>query len=464
LLSKGVLIVFWIIAILFLGALVFFHELGHFIAAKLVGVRVLRFSLGFGARLVGFTVGETEYWISALPLGGYVKMAGDETDTESAEGESWEYFAKPWWARTIIALGGPAMNLVIGFAAAVLLYLLGPVVGDYHPALGSLPDVSVASQYGLREGDRVISLNGDPVESWNHMEELWDGVARRGEELTVAVARDNDTLRVSVPSGDAGTVLTELRPPDLPPVIGEVIHGTPAYEAGLLEGDSITAVAGVSIATWSDLVEIVSQSPDEALSFDVERADRAFSVIITPQMDIAEDTGRGRIGVFPREVLQYQVDVSLGVAILGGAQLTLNMTKQVYASLGLLVTRPNELRKSVAGPIGITQIMRSQAKKGPVYLVSMWAFISIALMVFNLLPIPLLDGGQVLLFVIEGITRRSPGTRTIAVIQRIGLAVVATIIVFAVVNDLFRVIKRERALREIDSISVEQAQHADETE
>jgi len=460
-----------VIGVVLLGVLVYFHELGHFLAARLVGVKVLQFSLGFGKRLVGFTRGGTEYRVSALPLGGYVKMAGEETESEgSAESEEARetggdpglYFSKPWWARATIALGGPAMNLLVGFVAAVGVYLVGIQVQDFPPEIGAVPEVSVASQCGLKEGDTVAVLNGVPVASWWQMMKEWEKAVREESGVELKVLRAGDTISVAVEGQDASSLLGELKPA-VPPVIGEVILGLPAYQAGLKEGDRITAISGVSISKWEDLERIIHSNAGKPLSFEVERKGKVFSTIITPQLRELEDgQKRGIVGITSKEDMSYEMDFTVPEAVVGGARMTLDMMKQVYAGLWVIVSHPGELRNSIAGPIGIVQMSGEQAKKGPDYLIWFGALLSVALMAFNLLPIPLLDGGHVVVFVAEGITGRPTGARTISIVQKVGLAIVATILVFSVMNDLYRIVQRKRALLEIDTVSVEQSDHAEE--
>lgn len=434
-----------LMGIIVLGVLVFVHELGHFVGAKTLGVRVLKFSLGFGPRLVGFTRKGTDYVISAFPMGGYVKMAGENPDSEERSGAPDEFISKPWWARMVIAVAGPAMNLIFAFVACSMMYVVGIRYVDFESVVGRVQPSSLATQYGFSDGDRVVKVDGAKVKSWTgFMDKLM--ASRADSAASVLVQRTDSQIDIRVKLADRAALLKELTPISSPPVIGSVTVGLPGYERGLKPGDRIVSVDGVEVKTWEQLAEMIHQRPEKEVALVIERKDKKFEQTITPVMQEIRGLGEiGFIGISPTATAYGTVRASGTKIVALGAASTVEMVGQAYAGLFKLVLRPSQIRRSIAGPVTIVQMSGDQARRGPGNLLYFIAFVSVALVVVNLLPIPIMDGGHVVFCIIEGLRGKALSLSKQIVLQRIGLAIVGTLILFSFWVDFSRIIQRGRA-------------------
>jgi len=440
--------------IVVLGVLVLAHELGHFLAAKKSGIKVHEFSIGFWPKIVGFKRGETEYCISAIPFGGYVKMAGMSYEDEDRTGADYEFLSKPWHIRAFAALGGPAMNFVLAVVLCSVTGFVGYNVEDYPPVIGDIGSESNAEELGLQEGDVILSLGGSPVSTWRGFADMVFDSLREGD-AEVRIKRNEDVLTMSLPLEQLRELL-RTTPPRNPPVIGSVVLGSPAYSAGLAEGDSILAIGGVRIEDWNDLQREISSRPDQEVTIDVARGGGVFSVEVVP-MGVEDDSGRkvGRIGISPRQVGKYSLKMPFWDSVKQGPGLAVDLTAQIYKGLWTLVANPGYASKSLVGPIGIVQMSGGQARKGIANLVYWGALVSVALMVFNLLPIPVLDGGHIIIALIEGISRRRLQPKAHIATHRVGMAILGALIVFVILNDINRVWKRDRAVSRTQTEAVE---------
>jgi len=440
---------FWSIALygaLVLGALVFFHELGHFLVAKWLGVRVLSFSIGMGPRLFGFQRGGTDYRISILPLGGFVRMAGDSPDAADRQGKSYEFLEKPWWARALITAAGPFANLLLAFLINIAVYLIGVRTPDFPSTVGHVAPRSIVMTVGLREWDRIESLDGRPAGTMRQLATAVDRVVRdsdkRSDAVPLTVTRQGKKVELRLPRQAAAKFAEELDW-NTGTVIGRVFLGLPAYQAGLREGDEILKVDGARVENWTDLSTHIRRSPDTPLLLTVRRGAKVFPITVKTTTDSV-------IGISLPETITSVERFALPEAISLGLRQTLYAAGQIYQGLWSFVTNPIKLSSTVAGPIAIAQVARDQAKSGLDQLLSFASFISVALMAMNLLPIPILDGGHVLFAVLEGIRRRPLSFKTQAAFQRVGLAVLGGLVIFSFANDLTRVSQRKRAEADID--------------
>ncbi|MGE5175030.1 MAG: RIP metalloprotease RseP [Hyphomicrobiales bacterium] len=428
---------------LVLGVLVLVHELGHFLVAKWLGVRVLSFSMGMGPRLFGFRKGDTDYRISLLPLGGFVRMAGDNPEEERS-GDKAEFLEQPWWGRALIVFAGPGANLVFALVLYFALFTIGYSESDYRARVDRVEPNSVAAQVGLEHGDAFVTWNGATATT---MGQLLDAVSatldrKAGPDpVPFLVERHGAQVPLHVPRAEI-EAFTRGFEWDAGTTIGNVLIGLPAYSAGLRDGDQILAVDGARVRNWNDLASSVRAHPDHDVSLTVRREEREFTVT-------AHTTPDGFIGVSPVE----QVTVRRSFPPLRSAQYaglkTWQTTAQIYGGLWSFVTNPVRLRTTVAGPIAIAQVASQQASGGFDRLVGFAAFISLALMAMNLLPIPILDGGHILFAILEGIRRKPISLRAQLSAQRIGLIVLVGLVVFAFYNDLSRVSQRKRAEEDI---------------
>lgn len=438
---------FWMIALygaLVLGVLVFVHELGHFLVAKWLGVRVLSFSIGMGPRLFGFTRGGTDYRISMLPLGGFVRMAGDSPEAQDRQGQPYEFLEKPWWARALITAAGPIANLLLAFLINVAVYLIGIRTPDFPSTVGRVGPGSIAQSVGVREWDRIETFDGRPAGTMRQLATAVDRAVRSkgSDEVPLTVVRGGSRVELRVPRPDAARLAKELDW-NTGTVIGRVFLGLPAYQAGLREGDEILSVDGERVSNWNDLSARIRRSPDTPLDIQVRRGSQVFSITVKTTPDSV-------IGISLPETITTVERFPLPEALSLGVRQTWYATSQIYKGLWSFVTNPIRLSSSVAGPIAIAQVAREQARSGLDQLLSFASFISVALMAMNLLPIPILDGGHVLFALLEGIRRRPLSFRTQAAFQRIGLAVLGGLVIFSFANDLTRVSQRKRAEDDIN--------------
>ncbi|MEP6572662.1 MAG: RIP metalloprotease RseP [Gemmatimonadota bacterium] len=439
-----------------LGVLVFVHEAGHFIAAKAAGIHVHRFSLGLGAPIPWLTTtrGGTEYSISWLPLGGYVKMATAEEDATSSALEGATplapvppekmFEARPIWARMIVILAGVTMNIL--FALAVNIYLaarsgeqIDPVTTVGLVMTDSLP----ASAAGLRElhaGDRITAISGHPVHSWNDIQEQIQTAS--GSTVTFSLS---DGRSVVLPIHE--TALEErvrarsALQPYRAPAIGQVLPGLPAEKAGLAVGDTVLSVNGDTVAQWYDLVNRIRESQGRELVLGVRRKGQRTEIRVTPQ--VAQDTTAGggtvqvgKIGAGVGMDLQSK-EYSFGEAIAAGASLTLlESTQIVRTARGLLSGRISH--RELGGPILIGQMAAQAARLGVPEFLALMAIVSVNLAVLNLLPIPVLDGGQFMFLLGEAVLRRPLSLRLRERLTVVGLVLIGLLMVLAFSNDIRR--------------------------
>jgi len=439
--------------VILLGIVIFVHELGHFLAAKWRGVTVLKFSLGMGPELAGFTRNGTRYCLSWIPLGGFVQMAGDQLNDDGSmpAGGPEKFLTHPWWGRMIIALAGPGTNLVTAFCVMALTFMVGVHQPDWPGALGAVPATSHAYAAGFREGDRLGSVNGHPISTWHDLEAASEHLdlkqpvrfqvgraATPGGDVTPEVS-------VVVPPADAKTVLGELQPPPPPPVVGGVGTGMPAYRAGVKEGDRVLAVDGKPVKTFMDIAQALHGRADQPTPILFERDGKQFTLSIAPMK--VDGTGESAlIGIEPPRGMEWVERLGPVDAIGAAWRATGGLIANVYGSLWLTISRPAYYREAVGGPIFISQMASDSAKRGLDRWLYLLALINVAIMAFNLLPVPLLDGGHVTLAVLEGIRRRSVSGRTYTNFQKVGLVVVGTLFVFIVSKDLMRPLQRSRAV------------------
>jgi regulator of sigma E protease len=432
--------------VVLLGVVIFVHELGHFAMAKWRGVKVLRFSLGFGPALLAARVGETEYRLSWIPLGGYVHMAGDSPGEDGTmPGSEEEFLSHPWFGRALIAIAGPAANLIAAYLALVAVGVLGVSYPDFPNVLGATPDTSVAWRAGLREGDHLVAVNGKPVGTWIQIF-VTTSAQPASSPVEITVERAGRTLTVRALPEEREPLMSSLRRPPDPPVVGAVVTGMPAYKAGLKEGDRITAVNGRPIQTWDQLPPALQGEADHEVKLTVERQGRTLTLGVTPINADGGRAGSGRIGIeAPRHgvyVERHSLLESMGM----GFRATGSLLASVYSGMWLTVSRPLYYREYLGGPMFIAQAASEQARRGLDSYLQFMAMINIAVMSFNLLPIPALDGGHILLALVQAVRGRAISARGYQRFQRVGLVVIVTLFVFILANDPLRWVQRQRAL------------------
>ncbi len=434
---------FVLLGIPVLGVIVLAHELGHFVAARLVGVRVLIFSIGFGRRLVGFRRGETDYRVSLIPVGGYVKMAGDSVE-EEREGAPYEYLSRKWWERVIIAVAGPGANLAMALVCGVLMFAFGVQYPHQPNVVGPVDPGSVADSLGLRQEDVIVSVAGDSTRNWRSVVMALDAGADAPGGATLVVTTAEVPREIHVPRSAVEALLTTLVP-NVPAVVGALSVGLPAYQAGLRKGDRIVEIDGVPIRAWSDLRRNIIGRAGEPITLLVEREGATFTRSVTP----LDQDGSGVIGI---EGISYGIFVqrfSPGESVRLGVSYAFTMAGNFLRGFAQLFVRPAELGKNVVGPIGIMQMSAEQVERGRTDLLNWLIFVSIALLIMNLLPIPVLDGGHVLSAVIEAVRGRQLGARGQGILWRAGAAFLLALMVYVTAKDIFREWQRSRADRQV---------------
>jgi regulator of sigma E protease len=431
---------------LLLGIVIFVHELGHFLAAKARGVRVLRFSLGFGPRLVGFTRGGTEYQLSWIPLGGYVQMAGDSPAEDGTMPHSREEFlSHPWPGRVLIAVAGPLANLITAFIVMVVVGATGVSSPDRPSTLGATPDTSVAYGIGLRAGDRIVEINGKKVKTFDEIE-VQNTALDQKHVVPFAFERGGVRHVVDVDAAQIRPLLASLNPVDVPPIVGSVLAGMPAYKAGVKEGDRILAVDGHPVSTWNDMRIHISPHADRPVTLRVARGNQAFDLTVTPVNSTGETGGAGQIGIEQVTSLKHVDHFSFVQSVELGFFATGSLVASVYHGMWLTVTRPLYYREYLGGPLFIAQAASQQAKRGVDSFLQFLALINVGIMAFNLMPLPVLDGGHIVLALLQAVRGQAISSRTYLNFQKVGLVLLGTLFVLILSNDPWRLIQRHRAL------------------
>jgi regulator of sigma E protease len=424
-----------------LGVVVLVHEWGHFMAAKLFGVRVVVFSIGYGTRLFGWKSGDTDYRVSVLPLGGYVRLAGDNP-VEERTGASYEFLSRPRWQRVLIYCAGPFMNLVLAFVVATGIYLfLGMPVPTYmsEPAkVAYVAPHSSADVAGLKAGDRISKINAIDNPTW---EQVYTYLAKLqpGTSVPLQIERGGQQIPITTKVTDAIGADQVVGDPYMEAVISEVASGMPADRAGLRANDKIVAAEGQPIATWTQLVEIIKGSNGNLIHLTAEREGKDLPFEMKPIL------GPNELGQTVYVIGAARTDPStyrrLGAveSFKEGGVATANMVTMVLGVVKELITGKVSVRQ-LQSVVGIARESGQAAKRGAVDFVSWLAVISVNLGILNLLPIPILDGGHILLLTIEGAMRRDI---SLAIKERIvQVGVVFLLVIFAIVmyNDVARVL------------------------
>ena len=419
-----------------LGVLIFVHELGHFIMARRIGVRVLTFSLGFGPKLLSMRRGDTEYCISAIPLGGYVKMAGENPD-DARTGASDEFLSKSKWQRFQVLVMGPVMNLALALVVMAMVLYQGAQVPAFEKqpvVIGSVAEDSVAQKAGIRPGDRVVSIDGKPVGTWEQFSLAI--VPRAHRQLTIVVERDGRPVDMQVTPAAVGKFeMGEIGVlPVMHPHITAVNHGSPAEAAGLKGGDIVMAAGGERGLSRDRLIEKIKASENTPLAVEVMRNGQPMSFSVTPRM--TGDTVMIGATISPFEV--RTIEPGLAEAFKLSAQRNWDWTKLIVETLGGLFTRDTSV-KQLMGPVAIADLSGTAAEAGWIPLFSLMAMISLNLGLLNLMPIPVLDGGHIAILALEGLSRRDFSMKVKEKMLLAGFVLLLMLMVTVIYNDLMRI-------------------------
>jgi len=423
-----------------LGIMILVHEWGHFVAAKLFGVRVETFSIGFGTRLWGWKRGDTDYRVSALPFGGYVKMAGDNP-LEERTGAKDEFLSKTRWQRVVIAVAGPAMNMLLTvFIFWGIFWLYGAQFPTYlkQPADVAAVPANTNSAAGVQVGDRIENINGVATPTWQGVYEE-EGKLKPGAAATVVVKRAGQEQTLSLEMNAPATA-SILGFPAEPPLVDTVEPGSPAAKAGLQRGDLIVTLNGRPIVAFEQLVEAVRGSNGHALNLTVRRNGKEMPFEVAPLQGLTPDAQRvWLIGVAPG-VDSSRERLGFFTSAREAGLKTLEVAREIGGVLGGLFSGRVSVRE-LQGVVGIARVSGEAAKQGPMSLLQVMAVISLNLALLNLLPIPILDGGHILMLTIEGLMQRD---LSIAVKERfvqVGLVFLLGIFAFVMYSDILRLIQ-----------------------
>src|SRR5579884_2240800 len=445
--------VWWFLLVL--GVLVSFHELGHFLAARWVGVKVLKFSLGFGPKLFGRQIGETEYLVSAVPLGGYVKLFGEEeTDALTPEEKRRSFAHQRLPGKFLIVAAGPGFNFLLTFLIFTGWLSTGsplfmPTFRELSPDIEAIRPGSPAEQAGLQVGDKVLRVNDKDISARS---ELQEAIAKsNGKPLTLD-GRRGDQVKTFVVTpaalpGQEGAkeeAIYAIGVEENAPIITAIMSGSAAMSAGLEEGDRVISIDGQVVRTWSEMAMIVRNHPKQPLQFEVERDRHRVHLTVTPAVEKIEIDGKptevGRIGISRPGGLMIRAH-NLFEAPLRGAEATWALTELTVVGIYKMIA--GEISsKNIGGPLTIANMAGEVGQQGLSKVISLIALLSINLGVLNLLPIPILDGGHLLFFGIEAILRKPLGERQRELAQQVGLLLLVGIMIFAFWNDLERLFYR----------------------
>jgi regulator of sigma E protease len=422
-----------------LGVLIFVHELGHFLAAKRVGIRVLKFQLGFNPTILSFTRGDTEYSIGALPLGGYVKMAGDSPD-EAREGKSDEFLSKSKWERFQVLIMGPVMNLLLALVVLAIVLYQGaevPAYQDMPPVVGVVRMGSPAAKGDLRSGDRILSVAGRNVDTWDQL--FFAIGSRPNRETSLTIQRDGREMeRIVTPLVPPGETRFEIGDigvlPDVHPSIPGIVNANdPGVRAGIMPGDVILAINGEPMTFRSQVIEAISKNLDGEITLSIQRGSERHEIRVTPE----NRGGKGYLGIYLADATRTFKPGPLEAIVLS-AQRNVESAGMIFQTVWGLITRETS-PKQLMGPVAIAQLSGETAQLGLIPLLSLMAMISLNLGLLNLLPIPILDGGHILIMALEGVARRDFSSRVKEKMLLAGFVVLMMLMVTVIYNDLARI-------------------------
>ena len=435
--------------LLAIAILVAVHEYGHFWVARKLGVKVLKFSIGFGKSIFNWRRKDdpTEYSIGLIPLGGYVKMLDErEGDVEAAEIHQ-AFNKKSLSVRTAVVAAGPMFNFLFAILAIWLVFITG--TDDIEPVVGEVVEGSFAETAGFKVGDTMVEVDGREVKTWGQHQFYLMHQAMKGNNVKVQVSNPTEgdreinmnfsQLDQGEISGRPVTSIIGLWPPAPPAMVNSVVENSPAQQAGLLDGDMIVSVDGADVNSWVEMASLVSQSPGKPLTLKVSRDQTTLDITVTPEAVSVEGKEYGRIGLY-RPMLENS-PLSFGPleSIWQSMDYNWRMTIITLRSLGRMLTAQMS-SENISGPITIARIAGQTVESGYTDFLKFLALISISLGLLNLLPIPVLDGGHLMYFLYEAIAGKEPSEKVMIWGQQIGIALILMLMVLAFYNDIMRLL------------------------
>lgn len=424
-------------AIIALGALVTVHEFGHFIAARLFGVKVEKFSIGFGKKLFSFQKWDTEFRVSLIPLGGYVKMMGENPDEEIVD-EQHSFRTKTWWQRAVIAFAGPFLNLIFAVLLFITSFAIGRNYVDMEPIVGVVEE-NYSSFF--QPQDKIVEINGNDVVGWNQIVQF----TKTNADNIIEVERGEYTEIIDLPALDPSFWYEGVKP-FIPAQVGEVQPGMSAFKSGLMKDDIILAVNEKPVGDWYEMRDLITNDPDEEVLLKIRRNGKEFEKILKLETDIYQE--KKVIGITMTSPVKIKERYNLIESIGYGTVSTISFVYMNYALLFKLILHPKEIKNNIGGPVMIYTMSQQTTGKGLDVILLFLASISIVLMIMNLLPIPVLDGGHIFFCLIEGIFKKPLSLKVQVVLQNMGIFILLFLMVFAFWNDFSRIFSRNSAIQQ----------------
>ena len=432
--------------------LVTVHEFGHYWVAKKLGVKVLTFSIGFGKVLYKKTINGTDFVISLIPLGGYVKMLNSKEAEVSESEMCHEFNSQPLWARALIVLAGPGFNFIFAIFAYWLVFVTG--VTGLHPIVGPIEPNSIAAHAQFQAKDKIVEVQDKSVKSWSDAMEAIIQAATSHDVVRVKVTNIQDQPRqLQIDSRDflqspqAWLQNLKLTPllPEIEPIIAKVLANSPAYDAGLQVNDKIIAVDGININSWQQLVEIIKTKANQQVNITLIRDGSTVSTQVLPQAQIINQQAIGQIGIMVSSIElpdEYKITTSYGV--IGSFTKALNKTwdysKLTTLMIAKMISGSVSVKENLGGPVSIALIAKRSLYSGFNEFMLFLALISVSLAVINLLPIPVLDGGHLFMYLIE-LLKGSPLSESVEQgLQKTGMFLLMMLMLFVIYNDLVKVL------------------------
>ena len=437
----------WFLVAVFI--LVTFHELGHFSVARLLGVGVSKFSVGFGKTLYSYRSRRsgTEYVLGVLPFGGYVKFIDEREDHVDPRDLPYAFNRQKLWVRAAIVIAGPGANFILAIFFYWLVFGIG--VPGVEPVIGYVEPGSSAEAVGLQRGDRIARVNGRKVRSWGEHRYYLLNQVEAGKTLTFAIVTPtgrNKTVSIEssrLQSGQLNPLVLEEQIgvlPRLAPIVGTLIAGEVADASGIKVNDRFMVVDGITINGWRDVVKTISSRPEQATRISVLRNGSLKTIVVVPKAIHSLDSVVGRIGVGPANHVDVVVRLGAGEAINRAVEATWLLSKLTVGMIVQMV-QGKESTKNIGGPLSIAKYAGASAQYGLTAFLTFLAILSISLGILNLLPIPVLDGGHLVYFIIEAIKGGPVSEAFMYRSQQLGFAVLAVLISFALYNDVLNIFK-----------------------
>ncbi len=415
-----------LLTILAFGVMIFVHELGHYVAARLFGVDIEKFSIGFGKPILQWQSKGVQWRLGWIPLGGYLKLRGENPD-EQKDGLAGSFQSKPWWQKALIGFSGPFANLLLGVLLFIVSFLLPLKISDQRPVIARAE--GLAARY-FAAGDSIQNVNGKQIRGFgDFLENLSLESANK-----ITVIRGGQAEQLTISPSELDSLLQSVYPA-VRARVGEVIPKTPAYHAQLKPGDEILMVDGVEVTDWYAMRNLVISSGADSVSLLVKRGGQLLRKDIRLESSLSTGSQKA-IGIMQEQPVTYVRHFSLGEALSLGLRNSLNFVSMNYQMLYKLLLNPSQLKKNVGGPVMIVSLSQQVGSKGFSYSLLFFASISLMLMIMNLLPIPILDGGLILFACVEGLIGRPIPSKVQTALQSIGFMLLMLLMVLAFYSDI----------------------------